>query len=423
MNGDHILVDGDQGIGAPAPGGDRRPGLPREGRDAAEAQQAYAALRDKPATTRDGVTLALYMNAGPDGRPAEPAEMRRARGRALPHRAAVPGARHGAEAQRARRALRPHPRFRRREAGDLPHARHRLGQGAALHEAPRRAEPGARLAGDPGRARPPRASCACRCRRCCAAPAAGRCRSCSPSSPRRASSRPRASSSCASSAREQAIGHPVPARAQDRRDARDPEPRLRARTASSSSTDFISIGGNDLKQFFFAADRENELVRRRYDMLSSSFLAFLELIVAPLRRARHAALLLRRGRRPAGGGAGASPPSASAPLDAPRLDRPGQGAPAPGRPRLRPRRHRPRPRPRSPHRPSRAGGTGSAARASRSEIRVESSRSPTDAPAASFRPPRGARNRAATSAIRPGRWRSPGHPARPRQLIRSSWPP
>ena len=24
---------------------------------------------------------------------------------------------------------------------------------------------------------------------------------------------------------------------------------------------FLSIGGNDLKQFFFAADRENELVR------------------------------------------------------------------------------------------------------------------------------------------------------------------
>jgi phosphotransferase system enzyme I (PtsP) len=44
--------------------------------------------------------------------------------------------------------------------------------------------------------------------------------------------------------------------------------------------DFISIGGNDLKQFFFAADRENELVRRRYDMLSTSFLAFLEHIVA-----------------------------------------------------------------------------------------------------------------------------------------------
>ncbi len=43
--------------------------------------------------------------------------------------------------------------------------------------------------------------------------------------------------------------------------------------------DFISIGGNDLKQFFFAADRENELVRRRYDTLSTSFLTFLQLIV------------------------------------------------------------------------------------------------------------------------------------------------
>ena len=43
--------------------------------------------------------------------------------------------------------------------------------------------------------------------------------------------------------------------------------------------DFISIGGNDLKQFFFAADRENELVRRRYDTLNVSFLSFLEQIV------------------------------------------------------------------------------------------------------------------------------------------------
>ncbi len=43
--------------------------------------------------------------------------------------------------------------------------------------------------------------------------------------------------------------------------------------------DFISIGGNDLKQFFFAADRENELVRRRYDTLSTSFLTFLQLVV------------------------------------------------------------------------------------------------------------------------------------------------
>jgi len=42
---------------------------------------------------------------------------------------------------------------------------------------------------------------------------------------------------------------------------------------------FLSIGGNDLKQFFFAADRENERVRRRYDTLNVSFLSFLERIV------------------------------------------------------------------------------------------------------------------------------------------------
>ena len=43
--------------------------------------------------------------------------------------------------------------------------------------------------------------------------------------------------------------------------------------------DFLSIGGNDLKQFFFAADRENERVRRRYDTLNVSFLTFLGQIV------------------------------------------------------------------------------------------------------------------------------------------------
>ncbi|PTQ75737.1 phosphoenolpyruvate--protein phosphotransferase [Celeribacter persicus] len=44
-------------------------------------------------------------------------------------------------------------------------------------------------------------------------------------------------------------------------------------------TDFISIGGNDLKQFFFAADRENERVRKRYDTLNYSFLSFIRQIV------------------------------------------------------------------------------------------------------------------------------------------------
>ena len=42
---------------------------------------------------------------------------------------------------------------------------------------------------------------------------------------------------------------------------------------------FLSIGGNDLKQFFFAADRENERVRRRYDTLNCSFLSLIERVV------------------------------------------------------------------------------------------------------------------------------------------------
>jgi phosphotransferase system enzyme I (PtsP) len=45
------------------------------------------------------------------------------------------------------------------------------------------------------------------------------------------------------------------------------------------SVDFISVGGNDLHQFFFAADRGNERVRRRYDGLSGPWLTFLRGIV------------------------------------------------------------------------------------------------------------------------------------------------
>lgn len=43
--------------------------------------------------------------------------------------------------------------------------------------------------------------------------------------------------------------------------------------------DFVSVGGNDLKQFFYAADRENERVRKRYDTLNVGFLSYLEMVV------------------------------------------------------------------------------------------------------------------------------------------------
>ncbi|PKP62766.1 MAG: peptidase, partial [Alphaproteobacteria bacterium HGW-Alphaproteobacteria-8] len=43
--------------------------------------------------------------------------------------------------------------------------------------------------------------------------------------------------------------------------------------------DFVSVGGNDLHQFFFAADRGNERVRRRYDTLNTAYLTFLQGVV------------------------------------------------------------------------------------------------------------------------------------------------
>ena len=43
---------------------------------------------------------------------------------------------------------------------------------------------------------------------------------------------------------------------------------------------FLSVGGNDLLQFFFAADRTNERVRARYDPLHGAFLRFLRSLAA-----------------------------------------------------------------------------------------------------------------------------------------------
>lgn len=45
------------------------------------------------------------------------------------------------------------------------------------------------------------------------------------------------------------------------------------------SVDFVSVGGNDLMQFFFAADRGNERVRARYDLLDPAFLRLLRQII------------------------------------------------------------------------------------------------------------------------------------------------
>ncbi len=78
--------------------------------------------------------------------------------------------------------------------------------------------------------------------------------------------------------REAALGHPLPETVEIGAMLETPSLAFAPRQFFEMA-DFISIGGNDLKQFFFAADRENERVRRRYDTLNVSYLTFIERIV------------------------------------------------------------------------------------------------------------------------------------------------
>lgn len=79
--------------------------------------------------------------------------------------------------------------------------------------------------------------------------------------------------------RERILGHPLPESYEIGAMLETPSLAF-APDVFFQEVDFLSIGGNDLKQFFFAADRENERVRRRYDTLNVSFLSFLEQLIA-----------------------------------------------------------------------------------------------------------------------------------------------
>lgn len=52
----------------------------------------------------------------------------------------------------------------------------------------------------------------------------------------------------------------------------------------AQKVDFLSIGGNDLAQFYFAADRDSERVQRRYDPMNAGFLSFLKNTVEKVSR-------------------------------------------------------------------------------------------------------------------------------------------
>ncbi len=78
--------------------------------------------------------------------------------------------------------------------------------------------------------------------------------------------------------REIRLGHPIPDKIKIGAMLETPALAF-APDSFLNDVDFLSIGGNDLKQFFYAADRENELVRKRYDSLDGSYLRFLQHIV------------------------------------------------------------------------------------------------------------------------------------------------
>jgi len=79
-------------------------------------------------------------------------------------------------------------------------------------------------------------------------------------------------------AREKRLGHPLPGTLEIGAMLETPSLAF-APQKFFDEVGFLSIGGNDLKQFFFAADRENERVRRRSDTLHVSFLSLIERIV------------------------------------------------------------------------------------------------------------------------------------------------
>jgi len=54
----------------------------------------------------------------------------------------------------------------------------------------------------------------------------------------------------------------------------------------ADKVDFLSVGGNDLAQFYFAADRDSERVQRRFDPMNPGFLSFLKECAAKARKAK-----------------------------------------------------------------------------------------------------------------------------------------
>jgi len=277
LNGDHIMVDGDQGIVHLRP--DDTVGTAFRDKIAmqAAAQERYASIRDKPAETKDGTRLSLHMNAGLmadlpslEGSGAEGVGLFRTELQFLvrnqmPKRAElselyarVLDAAHG------KRVV-----FRTLDIGSdkvLPYMKPNDEPNPALGWRAIRVgldKPGimrmqlqALLRAAKGRPLTVMFPFVAQFEEYRAA---------------------RAEMDKAL-AREHVLGHEIPEKLEIGAMLETPSLAF-APDKFFEEVDFLSIGGNDLKQFFFAADRENERVRRRYDSLNVSFLRFIEGIV------------------------------------------------------------------------------------------------------------------------------------------------
>ena len=277
LNGDHILVDGDQGIVHLRPEDQIVTAFRDKIAMQAQAQERYASIRGKPATTLDGQTVSLQMNAGlmadlpslessgAEGVGLFRTELQFLIRNKMPKRSELVGT-YGRvlDAAHGKRVV-----FRTLDIGSdkvLPYMKPQDEPNPALGWRAIRV----------GLDKP------------------GVMRMQLQALLRAANGRPLTimfpfiaqadeyHMACAevdkAIAREVKLGHPLPS---------DMEIGAMLETPSLAfapqkffdDVGFLSIGGNDLKQFFFAADRENERVRRRYDTLNVSFLSLIERIV------------------------------------------------------------------------------------------------------------------------------------------------
>ncbi|QYK41233.1 MAG: phosphoenolpyruvate--protein phosphotransferase [Paracoccaceae bacterium] len=278
LNGDAILVDGDQGIVHLRPEDTVANAFRDKMAMQAEAQKRYAGLRDLPATARCGTTVALHMNAGLmadlpslEGSGAEGVGLFRTELQFLV-RSQMPKRDELArlyarvmDAARGRRVA-----FRTLDIGSdkvLPYMKPQDEPNPAMGWR------AIRVGLDkPGVLRM-QAQALIRA-------AAGRPLAIMfPFVTEQAEFTAARGHVMAQLDREVRMGTPAPARLDIGAMLETPSLAYAPR-AFFQMADFVSVGGNDLKQFFFAADRENERVRRRYDVLNASFLTFLETVVA-----------------------------------------------------------------------------------------------------------------------------------------------